>query len=168
MRSSGQLLPGESLGRGLVPPPSQDHRTGQLPGLQRFHPTVLRQGAIPRAADPQAPNLRVESPVVPREPEPVREVGALARGRAQRSPDHRVLRRPGQQSPLRETGHDGRGGARPGETLGLKHFLYTSFSHTAAKHKVRIMIPISRPMTYDEAYTAYEFFNWMFDSQLDH
>lgn len=41
----------------------------------------------------------------------------------------------------------------------VSHFLYTSYSHSPEKHKVRIMLPISREMTYDEAHHVYVLFN---------
>ena len=51
--------------------------------------------------------------------------------------------------------------------LGFPHVLYTSFSHTENRHKVRAMMPINRNATYQEAYRMYQFFNWLFDDQLD-
>jgi hypothetical protein len=51
--------------------------------------------------------------------------------------------------------------------LDLSHVLYTSFSHTVEKHKVRVLLPISRPVTYEEASRLFIAFNWMFGYQLD-
>lgn len=51
--------------------------------------------------------------------------------------------------------------------LGLSFLLYTSFSHTVERHKVRIVCPISRDMTTDEAFRVFLWFNAAFDRQLD-
>lgn len=51
--------------------------------------------------------------------------------------------------------------------LNLSHLLYTSFSHTDAKHKVRIVLPVSRDITYDEAAKLFTWFNHLFGYQLD-
>lgn len=50
---------------------------------------------------------------------------------------------------------------------GYNHFIYTTFSHTAAKHKYRGLIEISRPMTFDEAYNVNVVLNVLFNGQLD-
>ena len=52
-------------------------------------------------------------------------------------------------------------------SLGLPHFLYTSFSHTPERHKVRIVIPTDRDLTPDEAFRVFLWFNTVFDRQLD-
>jgi hypothetical protein len=53
------------------------------------------------------------------------------------------------------------------KSLNLSHVLYTSFSHTAVKHKVRVLMPLSRSVTYPEAAKLFMLFNWMFSYQLD-
>lgn len=53
------------------------------------------------------------------------------------------------------------------EALGLQFLLYTSFSHTEAKHKVRAIIPMDRHVTYDEAYLIYVWFTDLLRYQLD-
>lgn len=50
---------------------------------------------------------------------------------------------------------------------GLNHLLYTSFSHTDTKHKVRIVIPIDQPITTDEAFDIFNVFNADLNHQLD-
>lgn len=51
--------------------------------------------------------------------------------------------------------------------LGLSFLLYTSFSHTAQRHKVRIVIPTDRDLTTDDAYQIFQTFNERFCTQLD-
>ncbi len=51
--------------------------------------------------------------------------------------------------------------------LGLSYLLYTSYSHTPARHKVRIVCPISRDMTPDEAFKVHLWFTAALDRQLD-
>lgn len=50
---------------------------------------------------------------------------------------------------------------------GLSHLLYTSFSHTAEKHKVRIVIPTDRALTPDEAFRVFTVMNAALNFQLD-
>lgn len=51
--------------------------------------------------------------------------------------------------------------------LGLSFMLYTSYSHTPKKHKVRIIIPISREATWAEMFDVFARLNKMYDYQLD-
>lgn len=51
--------------------------------------------------------------------------------------------------------------------LGLQHLLYTSYSHTPEKHKVRIVVPLNRGVDYDEMFLLFMFFNNEFRLQLD-
>jgi len=51
--------------------------------------------------------------------------------------------------------------------LGLSHLLYTSFTSRPERPKFRIVIPVTRPLTCDEAFTVFEWFNAAFDRQLD-
>ena len=51
--------------------------------------------------------------------------------------------------------------------LGLPFVLYTSFSHKAERHKVRIVTPVSRLLTPDEAFAVFTWFNHALDYQLD-
>lgn len=51
--------------------------------------------------------------------------------------------------------------------LGLSFVLYTSFSHKAEHHKVRIVTPVTRPLTPDEAFTVFTWLNHALDYQLD-
>lgn len=51
--------------------------------------------------------------------------------------------------------------------LGLPFVLYTSFSHKPERHKVRIVTPVSRLLTPDEAFTVFTWFNHALDYQLD-
>lgn len=52
-------------------------------------------------------------------------------------------------------------------THGLSHLLYTSFSHTADKHKVRIVIPTDRDLTPEEAFGVFTVMNAALNFQLD-
>jgi hypothetical protein len=52
-------------------------------------------------------------------------------------------------------------------TLGVSHLLYTSFSHTPERHKVRVIMPINRTMTWDEAFLLFVWWNHMFGYQMD-
>lgn len=45
------------------------------------------------------------------------------------------------------------------KALSLSHILYTSFSHTVARHKVRAVLPVSRSMGYDTAFLVFLWFN---------
>lgn len=45
------------------------------------------------------------------------------------------------------------------KALGLSHILYTSFSHTQERHKVRAVLPINRSMDYDTAFLVFLWFN---------
>lgn len=51
--------------------------------------------------------------------------------------------------------------------LNLNHVLYASFTNTPERPKVRIVTPISRPMTPDEAFKVFTWFNAALDYQLD-
>lgn len=51
--------------------------------------------------------------------------------------------------------------------LGYAYLLYTSYSHTAAKPKFRLILPVSRDLTYEEAYDAARWFNPKLGGQLD-
>jgi hypothetical protein len=51
--------------------------------------------------------------------------------------------------------------------LGLSYLLYTSFSHKPGRHKVRIVCPVTRDLTPDEAFCIFLWFNTAFDRQLD-
>lgn len=51
--------------------------------------------------------------------------------------------------------------------LGLSHLLYTSFTSKPERPKFRIVIPVSRPLTCDEAFEVFLWFNAAFDRQLD-
>lgn len=51
--------------------------------------------------------------------------------------------------------------------LGLNYLLYTSFSHTSDRHKVRIVCPVTRDLTPDEAFKVHLWFTAAFDRQLD-
>ncbi|SFV11013.1 hypothetical protein SAMN02799631_05185 [Methylobacterium sp. 174MFSha1.1] len=51
--------------------------------------------------------------------------------------------------------------------IGCAYLLYTSFSHTEAKHKVRIVAPISRNVSYRECFRLHLFFNELMHRQLD-
>lgn len=51
--------------------------------------------------------------------------------------------------------------------LHLNFILYTSFSHKPERHKVRIVIPVTRDLTPDEAFNVFTFFNAAFEGQLD-
>lgn len=51
--------------------------------------------------------------------------------------------------------------------LGVSYVLYTSFSHTPEKHKVRIVTPISRYVSYRESFKLHLFFNELLERQLD-
>lgn len=51
--------------------------------------------------------------------------------------------------------------------LGLSFVLYTSFTHTPEKHKVRIVTPVTRYLTPDEAFRVGLWFNAALDYQLD-
>lgn len=53
------------------------------------------------------------------------------------------------------------------KALGLSHILYTSFSHTAERHKVRAVLPVSRSMDYDTAFLVFLWFNAVCGGQLD-
>ncbi|WP_046861622.1 hypothetical protein [Microvirga massiliensis] len=53
------------------------------------------------------------------------------------------------------------------KALRWKHLLYTSFSHKPERHKVRIIVPISRAMTNDEAFRIFIWLNAIFEHQLD-
>lgn len=53
------------------------------------------------------------------------------------------------------------------EALGLSYMLYTSYSHTTAKHKVRIIVPINRDATWQEMGDIFARLNVYFDYQLD-
>lgn len=53
------------------------------------------------------------------------------------------------------------------DAMGLNHVLYTSFSHKPERHKVRIVMPVSRPLTPDEAFTVFTVFNHAWHYQLD-
>jgi len=52
-------------------------------------------------------------------------------------------------------------------SLGLSFCLYTSFTHKAERHKVRIIAPVTRPLTPDEAFRVFTWFNHALDYQLD-
>ena len=52
-------------------------------------------------------------------------------------------------------------------TLGVSHILYTSFSHKPERHKVRVIMPISRTMTWDEAFLLFVWWNHAFGYQMD-
>lgn len=52
-------------------------------------------------------------------------------------------------------------------SLNLNYILYTSFSHKPERHKVRIVIAVSRSLTPDEAFRVFTFFNAAFEFQLD-
>lgn len=52
-------------------------------------------------------------------------------------------------------------------SLGLSFVLYTSFTHKADRHKVRIIAPVSRPLTPAEAFKVFTWFNHALDYQLD-
>ncbi|MGQ2972039.1 MAG: hypothetical protein ACT6QM_05890 [Brevundimonas mediterranea] len=52
-------------------------------------------------------------------------------------------------------------------SLGLNHVLYASFTNTPERPKVRIVCPITRPMTPDEAFKVFTWFNHALDYQLD-
>jgi hypothetical protein len=49
----------------------------------------------------------------------------------------------------------------------LSYVLYTSYSHTPGKHKVRIIVPVDREMSYDEAFKVFAWFNDLLYTQLD-
>lgn len=53
--------------------------------------------------------------------------------------------------------------------MNLSYALYTSYSHLRkdGRHKVRILIPASQWMTYEEAYYVFVAFNHMLHNQLD-
>lgn len=51
--------------------------------------------------------------------------------------------------------------------LGLSFVLYTSFTHTPEKHKVRVVTPVTRYLTPDEAFRVGLWFNAALDYQLD-
>lgn len=51
--------------------------------------------------------------------------------------------------------------------LGLSYMLYTSYTHSPERHKVRIVCPVSRDITPDEAFRIFTWFNYAFDYQLD-
>lgn len=51
--------------------------------------------------------------------------------------------------------------------LCLQHLLYTSFSHTPEHHKVRIVVPLSRGVDYDEMFLVFMWLNNEFRLQLD-
>ena len=53
------------------------------------------------------------------------------------------------------------------KALGVSYLLYTSFSHTREKHKVRIVTPVSREMTYAEGFKVHLLFNELLNRQLD-
>lgn len=54
------------------------------------------------------------------------------------------------------------------KALGLSHILYTSFSHTSERHKVRAILPVSRSLDYDTAFLVFLWFNAMVcGGQLD-
>jgi hypothetical protein len=53
------------------------------------------------------------------------------------------------------------------QAIGCSYLLYTSFSHSPEKHKVRIVTPVSRAMTYGEAFKVHLFFNELLNRQLD-
>lgn len=51
--------------------------------------------------------------------------------------------------------------------LGLSFVLYTSFTHKPDRHKVRIVTPVTRYLTPDEAFKVFTWFNAALDYQLD-
>lgn len=51
--------------------------------------------------------------------------------------------------------------------IGVPHLLYTSFSHSTARHKVRVIMPISRYATWVEAHRMFQVFDWVMGGQLD-
>ncbi|MBM6595565.1 hypothetical protein [Microvirga pudoricolor] len=53
--------------------------------------------------------------------------------------------------------------------LGFSHLLYTSYSHLRkdGRHKVRIVIPLSRDVDYDTMFLLFVWFNDLFNYQLD-
>jgi len=51
--------------------------------------------------------------------------------------------------------------------LGLSFVLYTSFTHKPDRHKVRIVTPVTRYLTPDEAFKIFTWFNAALDYQLD-
>lgn len=53
--------------------------------------------------------------------------------------------------------------------LGLSYILYTSFSHLKknGRHKVRILVPISRNVDYDTMFLVYVWLNYILSYQLD-
>ncbi len=51
--------------------------------------------------------------------------------------------------------------------LGVAHLLYTSHSHTPEKHKVRIVTPVSRHLTPDEAHQVFTVLSHALAYQLD-
>lgn len=51
--------------------------------------------------------------------------------------------------------------------LNLSHLLYSSFTSKAERPKFRIVIPVTRPLTPDEAFEVFVWFNTAFDRQLD-
>lgn len=51
--------------------------------------------------------------------------------------------------------------------IGVPHLLYTSFSHSTARHKVRVIMPISRYATWVEAHRMFQVLDWIMGGQLD-
>lgn len=51
--------------------------------------------------------------------------------------------------------------------LGVSYLLYTSFSHKPERHKVRIMCPVSRAMTYRETFIVFLLFQHLLEHQGD-
>lgn len=51
--------------------------------------------------------------------------------------------------------------------LGLSFVLYTSFTHKPERHKVRVITPVTRHLTPDEAFKVFTWFNAALDFQLD-
>lgn len=52
-------------------------------------------------------------------------------------------------------------------SLGLSFMLYTSWTHKPDRHKVRIVVPVTRYLTPDEAFKVFTWFNHALDYQLD-
>ena len=46
------------------------------------------------------------------------------------------------------------------EETGIRYFLYTTYSHGPDKHKFRLVMPVSRHLTNDEAASVFSVFNW--------
>ncbi len=53
------------------------------------------------------------------------------------------------------------------KAMGLSYVLYTSFTHKPDHHKVRIVTPVTRDLTPDEAFSVFTVFNYLFGYQLD-